>query len=197
MALAPLATDADLQARGVDTTNTARVAALLAAASAEVRSAAGVPISKATATVSLPTPEGRRLALPGPVRSVTSVAIDGEPVDDWKLSGGAIWRPRWRRAGELPGDVHVTLTFGLDEVPADVVDLVCNLVGAGLEHADAGYAARSGVTSEREHVDDYDVSVQYAQGGAATATPMELPDATRRRLRARFGGGAVMVVSRS
>lgn len=198
MALAPLASTADLEARGIDTTNATRVTALLNAASAAVRAAAGSPITATTATISLPTPEGRRLVLPAPVRSVSSVEIDGQPITDYRKSGNSLWRDGWGAPCELPGEVVVTLTFGLAEAPADVVDLVCNLVGAGLAHADAGYESRSGVVNTSERIDDYDRSVSYAQGGDATATPMEIPEGTRRSLRRRFGtGGVVMVVSRS
>lgn len=200
MALPALATVANLTDRGIDTTNTARVNALLASASAAVRAAAGRhPITETTATIVLPTPEGRRLALPGPVRSVSSVTIDGTAVTDWTKSTDSLWRDTWRlSAYDLPGEITVSLTFGLSAVPDDIVDLVCNLVGAGIEHSAAGYAARSGVTSESERIDDYDRSRQYAQGRQATATPMELPEATKRALRARFAaGGLVTVVSRS
>lgn len=197
MALAPLATEADLEARGIDTSNADRVTALLEAASSAVRAAAGSPITVVTATIALPTPEGRRLALPTPVRSVSSVEIDGQPVTDYRLSGNSLWRYHWRYPWELPGEVHVSLTYGRDTAPADVVDLVCNLVGAGLAHAEDGYESRSGVTSVSESVDDYTLYTQYQQGAAATASPMELPAATRASLRRRFGTNAVMVVSRS
>lgn len=200
MALPALATVANLTDRGIDTTNTARVNALLASASAAVRAAAGRhPITETTATIVLPTPEGRRLALPGPVRSVSSVAIDGTVVTDWTKSTDSLWRDTWKLSSDdLPGEITVSLTFGLSAAPDDIVDLVCNLVGAGLEHAEAGYAARSGLAGESERIDDYDRSRQYAQGGQAIATPMELPAGTKRALRARFAaGGLVTVVSRS
>lgn len=197
MALPPLATVADLSARGIDTSNTERVTALLEAASSAVRAAAGSPITVVTATIALPTPEGRRLALPTPVRSVSSVEIDGQPVTDYRLSGNSLWRYHWRFPWELPGEVHVSLTYGRDAAPADVVDLVCNLVGAGMAHAEDGYESRAGVASTSERIDDYDRSVQYEQGSNAVASPMEIPSGTRRSLRQRFGSNAVMVVTRS
>src|SRR5690606_10556728 len=132
--------------------------ALLASASAAIRDAAGVPISRTTATITLATPAGRRLDLPPPVQSVDSVAIDGGPVTDWSLVDNSLWRVRpWTRPGGIPKPVTVTLTFGLSEVPADIVDLVCNLVAAGLAHAEGGYESSAGKLSER--IDDY--SVQY------------------------------------
>jgi len=89
--------------------------------------------------------------------------------------------------------VTVSLTFGLAEVPADVIDLVCNLVAAGLAHAEGGYESSVGKLSER--IDDY--SVQYAQGADAVVSPMKLPERTRRMLARRFGGSAAMAVMRS
>lgn len=190
----PLATTADLAARGIDTTDTALTDALLASASAAIRDAAGVPISRTTATITLATPAGRRLDLPPPVQSVDSVAIDGDPVTDWSLVDNSLWRVRpWTRPGDIPKPVTVTLTFGLSEVPADIVDLVCNLVAAGLAHAEGGYESSVGKLSER--IDDY--SVQYAQGADAVVSPMELPERTRRMLARRFGGSAAMAVMRS
>ena len=190
----PLATTADLAARGIDTTDTALTDALLASASAAIRDAAGVPISRTTATITLATPAGRRLDLPPPVQSVDSVAIDGDPVTDWSLVDNSLWRVRpWTRPGDIPKPVTVTLTFGLSEVPADIVDLVCNLVAAGLAHAEGGYASSVGKVSER--IDDY--SVQYAQGADAVVSPMELPERTRRMLARRFGGSSAMAVMRS
>ena len=194
MALTPLATAADLDARGIDTSDTDLIDALLSAASSAIRDAAGVPITETTATVSLPSPPDRRLSLPTPVRSVDSVTIDGDDVDDWSLVGDSLWRSRpWQRPGAIPVVVTVSLTFGLPETPADIVDLVCNLVAAGVAHAEGGYESSAGKISER--IDDY--SVQYAQGENASVSPMELPSRTRRMLARRFGGTAAMVVTRS
>ena len=193
----PLATPADLEARGIDTTDSALVAALLDAASAAVRNAAGVPISETAATIELPSPTGRRVDLPAPVRSVESVLVDGDPVEGWRLVGRSVWRDAgWQAPGAVPSVVSVTLTFGLATVPADIVDLVCNLVGAGVAHAASGYASRSSVVSERERIDDYEHSRQYAQGEEATSSPMELPPRTVSMLRRRFGGSARVVVVR-
>lgn len=199
MALTPLATVADLDARGIDTTDTVLVDALLASASAAVREAAGVPITETTSTISLPTPVGRRLQLPPPVSSVSSVSVDGEQVTDWTLVASSLWRARgWQRPGEIPGVVDVTLTFGLPGTPADIVDLVCNLVGAGVKHTEDGYAVRKpGLAGWAEGVDDYRRSEQYAQNADQTASPMELPKRTRQWLATRFGGGVWTVVSRS
>lgn len=194
MAISPLATPADLEARGIDTSDAALVDALLASASASIRDAAGSPITETSATITVASPAGRRLDLPGPVRSVDSVTMDGQEVSDWTLVGDSLWRPRsWTVPNGTPAPVTVSLAFGLAEAPADVVDLVCNLVAAGLAHAEGGYESSAGKLSER--IDDY--SIQYAQGADAVVSPMELPERTRRMLARRFGGSAAMAVMRS
>lgn len=195
MALDPLATTADLTARKIDTTDTVLVAALLAAASSAVREAAGASISRETFTVKLPTVPGRRLRLPGaPVVSATDVLLDGEPVTDAVLRAGSLWRScHWQKPDAIPSEVTVTVTAGLLEVPADVIDLVCNLVAAGLAHAAEGYEGTPNVAYE--DIDDYRVG--YRQGDEATVSKMELPPATRTMLRRRFGGGVAVLVTRS
>lgn len=192
--LASLATVADLTGRGIDINPVGvDVTALLSAASATVRDAAGVPISRATFTTTIPGVPGQWLRLPGqPVVSVATVEIDGAAVTDYKLVGGDLWREcGWQPACE-PSNVEVTLTGGLVTVPADIVDLVCSLVGAGVAAALEGYESKTGKTYES--VDDYRVG--YVQGGESTAGVMELPEATRCRLKARFGGGAGVVMLR-
>src|ERR1044072_4421586 len=92
MALDPLATTADLPA-SVDTSDAALVAQMLAAASAEVREAAGCAISEQTSTITIGGTSSRWLTLPGgPVTDVASVEVDGEAVTDWKLVDGRLWR---------------------------------------------------------------------------------------------------------
>lgn len=183
MALPDLATAADLSARGIDTSNSALVAAMLAAASAAIREAAGSAISEQTSTVTLTAPEGPWLRLPAqPVTAVSAVEIDGADVTDWTLANGALWRSCGWRSCE-PVLVTVTFTHGLAEVPADIVNLVCMFAAAGMAEASDG--SRAGVVGER--IDDY--SVQYAQGAEASSSALEVPERTARMLRARFGGG--------
>lgn len=192
MALAPLATTADLTTRGIDVSDTAKVDALLDAASDRVRDAAGSPIAQTIATVSLPGTCSARLEVPvRPVVSVQSASVDGTAVTDFKLVDGALWRAAgWQaRWDGIPSTVTVTLTAGLAEVPADIVDLVCSLVAAALA-AELGRPA--GVQSES--IDDYQVS--YATGDEAAVTVMDLPDRTRAWLRSRFGGSAYVTGSR-
>jgi hypothetical protein len=58
----------------------------------------------------------RDLLLPQqPVRAVQAVVLNGTPIADWELHGGALWR----RCG-WPGWAMVTWTYGFSEVPDDV-----------------------------------------------------------------------------
>ena len=193
MALVPLATEADLSARGVDTSNTTLVAAMLAEASAVVREAAGSPISEVASTVSLLAPEGLWLRLPGgPVTAVSAVSVDGDAVTDWTLAEGALYRSSgWRGSRVDPSLVEVTFTHGYATVPDDVVGLVAALAAAGVNAAaSGGFGSKVGVQSEQEAYDDYSRSTTYVTGDEATAGVMELPSRTVAWLRQRFGGGA-------
>lgn len=191
MALEPLATLADLEARGVDTSNTTQAETMLEVASAEVRAAAGSPVSQATSTVNLAVwPDEFYVKLPGlPVTAVETVVLDGEEISDYKLVDGMLWRScGW--AYVCPSMLTVTYTHGLPEVPADIVDLVCSFAAAGLNAAESGdYGASPNAVAER--IDDY--SVTYAQGAEAVSRAMEIPPRTRRALAVRFGGGMAMV----
>lgn len=194
MTLEPLATEADLMARGIDTDNPAATQALLAAASAAVRAGAGCAITRQTSTVTLSTEPSRRIELPArPVHAVTAVALDGRDLTvgvDCHLRGSSLWREQlWQSPAAIPSELVVTFEHGFDEVPADVVDLVCSLVGAGIAATDEGYA--SSVGKQYESIDDYRVG--YAVGADAVASVMELPDRTRRALRRRFGMTSVVV----
>lgn len=197
MALAPLATVADLTARGltIDPSETAIVNVYLDVASTAVRTAAGVPISQTTSTVTLEGEASHWLSLPGPpVTAVASVELDGVPVTDFKLRSSRLWRAcGWSDPCE-PSEVEVTQTHGLPTVPADIVDLVCRIAAAALvafrSQPDGEGLAAKDVRSER--IGDY--AVTYGDGGRITE--MELPDYLRAQLRARFGGGVAVVRSR-
>ena|SRR5690606_27151808 len=192
MALDPLATIGDLAARGITSDDPTTLTALLEAASEAVRAAAGVPISRETATVTIWGTSGQYLVLPGrPIVSVENVRIDGTEVTDWKLVGDRLWRrDGWCRNRAEPSNVTLTITSGFAEVPADIVDLVCAMVGSAVVQAtESGYQTRAGVAYES--VDDYRIG--YTQDGSAPATPMELPKATRAMLRSRFGGSVTVV----
>lgn len=190
MALAPLATATDLSDRGIDTDDIAAVAAFLASASEAVRSAAGCSISELTATVALEGDSSRWLQLPGwAITSVDEVDIDGTVVTDARLASGRLWRRCGWQADCGPALVTVTYTQGLTEVPADIVDLVCSLVGAALAAmTDGGYAANTGL--QYESIDDYRVG--YATGNDAVASVMELPARTKQSLAERFGSAVAV-----
>lgn len=164
----------------------------LTVASASVRDAAGCPISQGTSTVWLAGQRDARLPLPGPpVTSVDEVLLDEVEVGGWRLS-----RPRaslYRAAGwgGEASEVEVTYTHGLPEVPADIIALVCRIAATTLmsyrsDETGGGLTTRR-VTQLR--IGDY--SASFANDG--TMTEVELPETTRSRLRARFGGGAAVV----
>jgi hypothetical protein len=197
VALDPLATVADLEARGltVEPSEAAIVGTYLDVASTAVREAAGTPISETTSTIELEGAVGQWLTLPGlPISSVASVELDGVPVTDWRLRSHRLWRAAGWTGCEGPSEVEVTQTHGLPTVPSDIVDLVCRMAAAALvayrsEDGGAGIAAGN-ITSER--VGDY--AVTYGNDGRITE--MELPQYWRDRLEARFGGGAQLLRSR-
>jgi len=194
VALPNLAASADLSTRGVDVSNAALVAEMLAVASAIVRGACQSPVLATTSTVTLWATGGDRyLDLPGkPVTAVASVVLDGDTLAaaDYKLVHGRLWR--WAGWGFdcEPLAVAVTLTHGFAAVPAEVKQLVCDLAIAGMNAAAQG-ARTPGVLVES--IDDY--SVTWAQGSEAVATAMELPTATKQAFRKRFGGGVALVAS--
>ncbi|MGI5347049.1 hypothetical protein ACQEU8_02500 [Streptomyces sp. CA-250714] len=193
MALSPLATVADMEARGVTISpaETAVANTFLATASATVREAAKASISRATSTITLPGTANQYLPLPSqPVAAVSGVKLDGEAVSDWQLSYGALWRScGWRRCE--PSEVEVTYTHGLPEVPADIVDLVCRLAARALvafreDPAAGGLADR---TPMQERIGDWSATYGYREYFSET----ELPEYKRAQLAARFGSGAMAV----
>ncbi|MEV4936342.1 hypothetical protein [Streptomyces zaomyceticus] len=198
MALDPLATAADLTARGltVDPGEATIVDTYLDVASTAVREAAGTAISQTTSTVTVEGEPGPWLTLPGqPVTAVATVLLDGVAVTDWQLVSGRLWRACGWTSGCGPSLVDVTQTHGLAVVPADIVDLVCRMTAGALkaqraEEDGSGLAADKVITSER--LGDY--AVTYASDGRITE--MDLPQYWRERLEARFGGGAHALKSR-
>lgn len=197
MALAPLATVADLEARGmtVEPGEVGIVNVYLGVASAAVREAAGTAITRTTSTLALEGVPGQRLTLPGPpIVSVDAVAVDGRTITDWRLRSERLWRAAgW--SGIEPSEVEVTYTHGLLSVPDDIVDLVCRAVAAALvayrsEDGGTGLAADKEITSERLG----DWSVTYGADGRVTE--MELTQVWRDRLAARFGNSVTALMSR-
>lgn len=191
MALPNLASTADLTARGITTTDVHTV--MLAVASAVVRRAAGSPILEADSTVTLWGLDcSQWLDLPGvPVTAIASVTHDGTALaadDDYKLVNNRLWGAcPWGDSRE-PLEVVVEMTHGLATVPADVVNLVCDLAIAGADAATDG-AHNPNVVAEK--IDDY--AVTFAPGAEAVASAVELSRMTKAWLRAQFGGGVAVV----
>jgi hypothetical protein len=190
VALEPLATTADLTARKIPATDTDTITALLDSASAAIRDAAGTPISQFAGTVEVEGGCQAWLAFPLPITSVDTITVNGATVDGWKVRGGRLWRGRGWDAG-YGNDFTITGTFGLVEVPEDIVDLTCSLVAAGLAAIEDGYDPKRGLMSLA--VDDYREG--YAKGDDEVIYPMQLPQRTRDWLRLRFGGGTYVTRS--
>lgn len=185
MALASLAAVADLPTARQSDPDAQRA---LDVASSAIRDAAGSAIGEVVGTVEVPAPSGRLLTLPGPVRDVTAVTVDGTPVTDYRNVGNGLWRScGW--ASE-PVAVSVSATFGLGEVPADVADMCVQLAVAWLRHRDEGGGSTAGLKNVR--IDD--AAEGYTDEAAGQVSPVYIPEVTRNWLRARFGGGGVQVV---
>jgi hypothetical protein len=186
VALAPLATTADLTARKIDTSESAAVAVLLASASAAVRDAAGCSISRATVTVQTPGTPEQWLTVPGwAVTAVEDVLVD-DVAATFKMVGGRLWRACGWQPGCEPTNVTMTITEGVVDVPADIIDLVCSLVAGGLSALEDEYDPKRGMSYER--IDDYQYGMQT--GDDEIVSPMELPERTKASLAQRFGNSA-------
>lgn len=185
MALEPLATMADLSDRGI---LDGHRAAALKVASAAVREAADAVISQTVSTMTITARHDTHLPLPGPIAAVSSITIGGAAVTGFSIEPDGLTYYR----GWGLGDVTVTFTHGLVEVPADIVDLTCNLAKAWLDHVAAGSGTTAGLKSVRldDAAEDYDAE------SAGQVSPVYIPEITRRHLRARFGGGAKVVSTR-
>ncbi|WP_338183008.1 hypothetical protein [Jatrophihabitans sp.] len=188
-----MAVTADLTARGV---TTGSISVALAVASAAVRDAAGCAISEETSTVVVNAGRGNLLELPAPITAVTSVLVDGYALDadDYEVLPNGLWRHcgwgnLWDSRSFAPVPVTVTFTHGLSVVPADLVDLTCQLAIAWLNHAASGGGSTAGLTSAR--IDD--AAETYSAEYAGQVSPVFIPDATRNWLERRFGSGVAVV----
>lgn len=204
MAFAPLATQADLSDRGI--TPNATSPTFLATASAVVREAAGCPISQQTITLDLfPDWADRFIRLPvQPVASVTTILVDGISIPTWVYRNGGLYLPQWREylsqfgvhfdaIRYLPPTVTVTFVAGLAEIPADIVDLVCNLASAGMAAAASGDQARDPRLKDQA-IDDFRQG--FRTDADAPVGVISLPPGTRRMLATRFGNGPGVVTFR-
>lgn len=190
MALDPLATTADLSARGI-TEPSGSLAKALDVASAAVRDAAGATISAETSTVVVNAGWGNLLSLPGPVTAVSAVLVDGYSINsaEYEVLPNGVWRRcGWAVCGR-PVPVTVSYTHGLATVPEDIVDLTCNLAKAWLDHIASGGGSTAGLKSVR--LDD--AAEVYSDEAAGQVSPTYIPEATRNWLARRFGGGVEVV----
>jgi hypothetical protein len=199
VALALLATPADLEERGITVPDGMFAPAVLASASAAVRDAAGCPILQTTSTVALVTDDHCSLDLPGvPVTAVASVAVEGVTVAASTLVNGC-WSAGWRLSGnqilfrgqsfDTPATVTVTYTHGLAVVPADIVDLVCGVAAIAFSQSgDYGNAGRLQSVRLGDFAESYNPAA-----GAGSPAPTAIPRTVRDALRARFGTSAATV----
>jgi hypothetical protein len=190
-----LATVEDLEARlGRELTpeESARAAALLADASALIRGWARQDFTPGESTVVL-RPVGTVVRLPQrPVRAVTAVTAVGgsDAIPDIALPSGSwtwdgvdrvdIWPPDTSWLLSLPetwvdgfGAVdtyRVTYRHGYDEVPADVIAVVCAMVTRVL----TAPSPVEGMVSER--IGQYNYQLQQSMGSAGSAVRMSTAD---------------------
>lgn len=139
----PLITVADVEARigrPLSEAESARIDALIADASAEIRGYTGQTITPATSTVTLPV-LGGRVSLPQ--RPVTAVeAVNGHPVDEDDVVGPTL-HGLWGQYAT------VTYRHGYDEVPGDLVAVAVAMVLRGMS------TDLVGPMKSRETIGDY------------------------------------------
>jgi hypothetical protein len=83
--------------------------------------------------------------------------------------------------------VTLTMTHGLDQVPADIVDMVCRMAAQSLLSLRSGDPAPRQLTSER--IGDYAVTYADTESGV-----MSLTNYQAAKLAARFGNGGTTMV---
>lgn len=180
----PLATRADLLARGINIPVGVDEQVFLEAASAAIRDAAGSPITRTIAKLQLPSTSEQWLSLSlSPVHAVSNVKIGNATVADFTFMGDRLWRAAGWQVTAVPELVTADVDFGLTTAPDDIVDLCCSLAAAALAAVGEGYDPQRGLSNVR--IDDY--SESYFRGEDEIINPLALPTRTRDWLRSRFG----------
>lgn len=191
--MATLATVTDLEARlgrVMDGTEVARAQALLAGASARVRSYTGQTFDAGTTTTRLRVRKGQVHLPQRPATAVTAVAdMDGNSLDfTWhagqQLTIGEVNRFDYEPYRYGTAWVDVTYTAGYATVPDDVVEVVCSMVlrTFGVAADASGY--------ESESIGSY----SYSVGAVAAAGAVGLMNEEREALAPyRRMGGTIRV----
>lgn len=172
-------------------TESPKIEAMLSDATAYLQAEIGQQIEAGESTITLVVDRGEtRVELPAlPVRSVTEVLLNGEPVEDFELVGNAIIRPCGFGSSTSFAKLTVTYKHGYLAIPGDLVAYTCVLVSGILGQVERNGSLTAGaVTSER--IDDY--SVQYTQEDSG----LSLPERNLATLRAKYGNGSYVVRSR-
>lgn len=156
----------------------------------KVREAAKATISLLTSTITIVRPpDSDLLRLPGPVVSVTSIAAAGGIVPTYNVDVEGAWLSDGSSWASLGVITATGVAHGYSPVPADIIDLVCELTVEWLRHRAAGGGSVGGLQSVA--IDDARES--YTAESAGYVTPVFIPRATRDDLARRFGAyGAVV-----
>lgn len=194
--MAALATDSDLEARigrALTTSESARSAALLADASAQIRGYTRQTFTPVEDDVIVLRPVGATLRLPQrPVTAVSAVvAIGGGVGTDTTLSAGdwtwdridkvelpgCGWRPTSWLSAEPPDTYRVTYDHGDVEVPGFIVAMCCRMVLAVL----LAPTMTEGLVQER--IGQYQYGYGQFPGGGSPGATVRMTDADRTELR--------------
>jgi hypothetical protein len=182
MALPALATQVDLEARLGHTVDADRAAALLVDASATVRRYVRQQISRVVDdTVTVRVDRGRVVLPERPAEKPTQIvrADTGwviPPAAWWWTGVGAVelFSPTWVGNGPTPGfrdsrlhAVTVTYTHGYEEIPQEIVKVVCQMVGRVIDGAFGSPGLR------QEVIDDY---TAMAGGSLVSGTVALVPE---------------------
>lgn len=180
-----LATVQDLQNRGITAEPTVLAETLLGSVSAAVRDAAGSHISVTESTIAEAGTPSQWLPLHvyAP-REPSAVEVDGVEVTDFKFVDNRLWRSGGWVIKREPSIVSITLEHGLDTVPADIVNMVCMFVAAGIAESKSRFAKPRG----RQYISIDDYREGFATGDNEIVDPTELPQRVKDALRARFAG---------